>query len=206
MRDLYNKWGAKAMSKFVRGMVIISLVLGLVGPVAGAVEDTLCAEVLYTFRDSTQITLYSVDHCECQYSVMPTGFLLVQSHHEEGWHVLWGQGENFCECQSSYILKDLDSQAPNEIIALFQDMGNVWGYAIRLVVDSSSVVKTQILHLPDMNNQSEFDSLPIAKDSIATVTLLRETYDGRTDPTVVYDPKGDSLRVVYPHDDGPYQK
>ena len=194
------------MSRSIRGIVTVSLILGLVGPVAGAVEATLCAEVLYTFRDSTKITLYSVDHCGCPYDEMPTGFLLVKSKDWAGWHVLWGQGENFCECQSSYILKDLDSQAPNEVIALFQDMGNVWGYAIRLVVDSSSVVKTQILHLPDMNNQSVFDSLPIAKDSVATVTLLRETYDGRTDPTIVYDPKGDSLKVVYPHDDSLHQK
>ena len=194
------------MSRSIRGIVAVSLVLGLVGSVAGAIEDTLCAEVLYTFRDSTQITLYSVDHCGCQYGRMPTGFLLVQSHLWEGWHVLWGNGDIICECTSLYILRDIDMQSPKEVLVLYHDLDNVWGDAIRLVVDSSSVVRTQILHLPTMYNKLLLDSIQVAYDSPMGITLLGQTDDGRTNPTVVYDPEGDSLKVVYPHDDSLPQK
>lgn len=184
------------MNRLIAGIAAVLLTLWPSMTSAAVVEDTLCEVVLCTLPDSTQVTLYSVDHCGCQYWEMPIGFLLAKSS-PYGWDVLWGGGGKFCECRSCFVLLDLDGSEPKEVLALLHDESNVWGEAIRVVGGTYDDVKVQILPLPTMNNELLFDSLKVAYDSPEGVTLLGKTYDGRTGPTVVYDSVGDSLKVIY---------
>lgn len=159
-------------------------------------DEYECYKEIFTVQDTLNIILVSTSYCDCLEAVPGDGFVLYSSNyvHNE-LNVLWGK-TTIDNSKNKYFLANIDDDKISELLTLYLDESNIWGYVHRFTVDTNYQVTLQTLELPFM---IIVDDKPIDKllriNSDKSITILGKTYESANNLTVYYDEKNDSLSL-----------
>lgn len=150
-----------------------------------------CKVSVCTYGDSVEVALYVMDSCD----ILSRGFLIVAFDYESScWDILWGSGD-LEECSTRHYLLDLDGDTRLEILTLYENEDNIWGYAHRYRLLGQGGVALQTLPIPYIHPDDVLYRDRCMINVNGTFTLLGETYEGDEHLTVFYDTTGDSLAL-----------
>jgi len=130
--------------KLKRLLIIVCFILVPdLGMSNGSQKD--CPELIY--GDNTiSIFLYASGNCDCIRKQFGQGFLISWSDSGQFNEILWGGSDE--AYTSEHYLFNLDGSGPPEVLTLFLDESNAWGFIHRLTLNSANRPCLQTLPVP----------------------------------------------------------
>lgn len=177
------------------GLILSTYVVAPLSCSSADMDQDSCVTPVFSYvagKDSVRVGVWQQSLCNQYYQ---KGFLIVQERGISGWNVLWGQGETE-HCQTELYLEDLDGSGDREILTLFVDESNIWGFVHRVVLKSDSM-NWQHLAIPIVKSDDAelTQGRSYMQNADGSLTLLGTLYDSDKHPMIRYSPELDSLIV-----------